>query len=135
MKRIFADAVYWIAIANRKDQWHAKIVTTMRFLGPVSLITTEDVFDEFLAYYSGHGPVLRNIATQTVERAMTDPFVIVGPQSHQSFLAGLALYKARLDKGYSLTDCISMVTMRQQGISEILTHDNHFTQEGFTILL
>jgi hypothetical protein len=25
--------------------------------------------------------------------------------------------------------------MRQEGISEILTHDGHFTQERFTILL
>jgi len=30
---------------------------------------------------------------------------------------------------------ISMEAMRQEGITEILTHDNHFTQEGFTILL
>jgi len=28
-----------------------------------------------------------------------------------------------------------MEAMRQEGISEILTHDGHFTQEGFTILL
>jgi len=28
-----------------------------------------------------------------------------------------------------------MEAMRQEGITEILTHDNHFTQEGFTILL
>ena len=86
-------------------------------------------------YYSGHGPVLRNNAAQTVEDALADPLVIVRPQSHQSFLDGLALYKSRPDKGYSLTDCISMEAMRQEGISEILTHDNHFTQEGFTILL
>jgi uncharacterized protein len=46
----------------------------------------------------------------------------------------LALSEARPDKEYSLTDCISMVTMRQEGITEILTHDNHFTQEGLTIL-
>ena len=58
------------------------------------------------------------------------------PQSHQSFLDGLALYKARPDKGYSLTDCISMQVMRREGITEILTHDDHFTQEGwFAILL
>jgi G:T-mismatch repair DNA endonuclease (very short patch repair protein) len=43
--------------------------------------------------------------------------------------------KARPDKGYSLTDCISMETMRAEGIREILTHDNHSTQEGFAILL
>jgi uncharacterized protein len=81
------------------------------------------------------GRVLRNLAATTVEKAMANPLVIVRPQSHHTFLDGLALYKARPDKEYSLTDCISMETMRDEGITEILTHDNHFTQEGFTILL
>jgi predicted nucleic acid-binding protein len=47
---------------------------------------------------------------------------------------GIELYASRLDKGYSLTDCISMMVMKQMGIYEILTHDKHFTQEGLTIL-
>jgi len=38
------------------------------------------------------------------------------------------------DKGYSLTDCISMNTMRAEGLTEILTNDVHFTQEGFRAL-
>jgi predicted nucleic acid-binding protein len=134
MRRIFADAVYWIAIVNRKDQWHSPIVKLMRSIGSATLVTTEDVFDEFLTYYSGHGPSLRNTAVRTIEKAMVNPLVIVRPQSHQSFLDGFALYKARPDKGYSLTDCISMEAMHQEGITEVLTHDQHFTQEGFTIL-
>ncbi len=109
MKRLFADAVYWIAIANHKDQWHAKVVAVMRSLGQATLVTTEEVLDEFLTYYSGHGPILRNNAAQTVEDALADPLVIVRPQTHQSFLDGFGLYKARLDKEYSLTDCISCV--------------------------
>jgi predicted nucleic acid-binding protein len=44
-------------------------------------------------------------------------------------------YTKRPDKGYSLTDCISMLIMRQHGINEALTSDDHFTQEGFTKLL
>ncbi|WP_219852132.1 type II toxin-antitoxin system VapC family toxin [Nostoc sp. 'Peltigera membranacea cyanobiont' N6] len=47
---------------------------------------------------------------------------------------GFDLYGQRSDKGYSLTDCISMVIMRQMGITDVLTHDKHFTQEGFHIL-
>ena len=112
MRFVFADAVYWIAIANRKDQWYAKVAAAMRSLGQATLITTEEVFDEFLAHYSGHGPTLRTLAVASVEKAMSNPRVIVRPQSHQSFMAGLSLYKARPDKGYSLTDCISMETMR-----------------------
>ncbi len=56
------------------------------------------------------------------------------PQSHESFLAGLKLYEARLDKGYSLTDCISMNTMKAEGLTEVLTNDEHFAQEGFRAL-
>lgn len=48
---------------------------------------------------------------------------------------GFTLYQARLDKGYSLTDCISMQMMRQLAISKVLTHDKHFAQEGFGVLL
>jgi predicted nucleic acid-binding protein len=46
----------------------------------------------------------------------------------------LSLYKARADKGYSLTDCISMNTMRERNLTEVLTHDQHFAQEGFSLL-
>ena len=49
--------------------------------------------------------------------------------------SGLALYERRPDKQYSLVDCISMNVMRQERIQEILTHDRHFSQEGFVCLL
>ncbi|HXH70688.1 MAG TPA: hypothetical protein VNI60_10205 [Pyrinomonadaceae bacterium] len=45
------------------------------------------------------------------------------------------LYQKRLDKGYSLTDCISMNICRERGIADVLTTDNHFIQEGFRVLL
>ncbi len=43
--------------------------------------------------------------------------------------------RPRLDKEYSLTDCMGMVICREYGITDVLTHDHHFAQEGFTILL
>jgi predicted nucleic acid-binding protein len=79
-------------------------------------------------------PRLRSIAARRVHQITTDPQIRVLPHSDQSFQAGFALYQARPDKRYSLTDCISMHMMQQEGITGILTHDNHFTQEGFTVL-
>ena len=70
-----------------------------------------------------------------MEGAYRSPAVEVIEQTHTSFIQGLQLYKERLDKGYSLTDCVSMQTMRQLGITEVLTHDKHFTQEGFMLFL
>ena len=135
MRRVFADAVYWVALVHHKDHWHARAKKLAQSLRPALIVTTEEVFDEFLAYFSGHGPTLGDIAALTVESAFSNPSVRVHPQSHQSFLDGLALYKARPDKEYSLTDCTSMALMRQERITDVLTHDRHFTQEGFTILL
>lgn len=45
------------------------------------------------------------------------------------------LYRARPDKDWSLTDCISFVLMKEQGIIEALSADAHFRQAGFTALL
>lgn len=47
----------------------------------------------------------------------------------------LQLYESRPDRTYSLVDCISMNAMREEGITDALTNDHHFTQEGFTILI
>jgi len=97
-------------------------------------VTTQEMLGELLTAFRCN-PQLRGIAARRVHQFTADPRILVIPQSDHSFRAGFALYQSRSDKQYSLTDCISMETMRQQGVTEILTHDNHFTQEGFTILL
>jgi uncharacterized protein len=135
MKQVYADTVYWIALANPLDQWHSLALQAGRSLRGAKIITSEEILSEFLAHFSGQGRMMREAAVRYAGRVLINPGIIVRPQTHQSFLDGFALYKARPDKGYSLTDCISMEAMRQGGISEILTHDGHFDQEGFTVLL
>ena len=49
--------------------------------------------------------------------------------------AGLLLLQARIDKTYSLCDAVSFLLMREHGITEALTTDRHFEQEGFIRLL
>ncbi|MDP7134637.1 MAG: PIN domain-containing protein, partial [Planctomycetota bacterium] len=41
----------------------------------------------------------------------------------------------RLDKGWSLTDCVSFVVMQERGLVDALTTDLHFQQAGFRALL
>lgn len=107
MRVVFGDAAYWVALVNRRDQWHSRVLEVTQTLGPVNIVTTEEVLDEFLTHFSQHGPTLRSIAIWTVENAFQRPSVKVRPQSHETFLAGLDLFKRRSDKEYSLTDCIS----------------------------
>ncbi len=135
MKKVFADAQYFVALINDKDQSHPAALAISQTLQGVTVVTTEEALNEVLAYFAERGHYLRQVAIAYADDILSDPVMVVCPQSHQTFLDGYALYKARPDKGYSLTDCISMQTMQQEGISEILTHDDHFTQEGFTKLL
>ncbi len=47
----------------------------------------------------------------------------------------MGLLLARPDKTYSLCDAVSFVLMRQRSLSNALTTDHHFDQEGFHRLL
>lgn len=47
----------------------------------------------------------------------------------------MALLLARPDKSYSLCDATSFVLMKETGMSDALTTDHHFEQEGFRRLL
>ncbi len=133
MRPVFADTLYWVALTHRKDQWHPAAVSVSRTLSGCRLITTDEVLSEVLAAFCDAGPQRR--AATLIRNLHSKASVTVRPQTRDRFLTGLSLYESRPDKGYSLTDCISMETMRQESITDILTHDSHFAQEGFTVLL
>jgi len=100
------------------------------FFCPARFSPPKKVLGEVLAFFAADS-WLRKRAVETIREILSDPAVCVIPQSHGSFLSGFDLYAARPDKGYSLTDCISMQAMRREGLTEVLTHDRHFQQEGF----
>jgi len=131
----FVDTLYFVALFNPRDQWHERVIAASKLIANTKLITTEDVLVELLNFFSDYGGKARRGAVTQAEGILNGASIEVAPQSHEAFIAGLTLYKARPDKGYSLTDCISMHTMRERRISDILTHDDHFRQEGFTVLL
>lgn len=135
MNGVFVDTHYFVASINRTDQWHARAVEVETVLKGAKFVTTESVLIELLNYVSNYSAEVRSNVAQVVRDILVDPNTETVLHTHQLFLDGLQLYESRLDKGYSLTDCISMTVMRERGISQVLTHDKHFAQEGFDILL
>jgi predicted nucleic acid-binding protein len=57
------------------------------------------------------------------------------PCGSELFHRGLSLFAARLDKEWSLTDCISFSVMKEHGLTDALTDDHHFMQAGFKVVL
>jgi uncharacterized protein len=135
MKQLFADTFYWIASINPRDDWHRRAKALTATLDQIQIVTTDEVLTEVLTFFSARGRSMRLRAVQLIKGLMNNPNVLVLPQTRDSFLEGIQLYESRPDKEYSLPDCISMNTLRGLSITEVLTHDKHFTQEGFVILL
>lgn len=133
MKAVFADTFYWVALTNPDDTRHRDAIAFDKSLATVTVLTTDEVLTEFMTFFSGD-PRQRVRAATTVRQLMVHPSIRVIPQSRESFLGGLDLYQSRPDKGYSLVDCISMETMRREGLTDVLTNDRHFEQEGFRAL-
>lgn len=134
MNVVFADTFYWAALTSTNDSAHTRALQLSRSLQPERIITTEEVLSEYLAFFSNADPSIRERAYTMVTSLFDNKGVYVCPQSHESFMNGLELYRARPDKGYSLTDCISMQAMRREGVTDVLTNDHHFAQEGFNVL-
>ena len=104
MKQVFADTLYWVASITPGDPWHAPALRAVAALGPVHLVTTEEVLVEFLSAYAGRGEYLRHEALQTVRAILRNVHVTVRPQTHQSFMMGVDFYASRADKAYSLVE-------------------------------
>jgi len=114
---------------------HQDAITLSAKLGTAAIVTSDPVLVEVLAYVSKRGPQARSAGLAFIDELRGDAGATSVRQTPELFDAGLDLYRSRLDKGYSLTDCMSMIVCRQRNVTQVLTHDHHFAQEGFEILL
>ena len=135
MKQVFADTGYSIAILDPKDTLHIKAKDVSEKLEEVIIVTSEMVLVEFANYFAGKGKNFREMAIKTINNIRSNPNVVVIQQTSLQFQSALELYSSHKDKEWSLTDCASIHTMREQNIEEILAHDQHFIQAGFKSLL
>lgn len=135
MRKIFLDTAYLQALVDTRDSLHQSSVAITDELDIFLSVTSEMVLTELLNALSGRGGYLRDAALDIVDKSHQDSSVEIIPQTSQLFTEALLFYRQRRDKSYSLTDCASMLIMRQQNLSDALTFDRHFQQEGFNALL
>jgi hypothetical protein len=97
------------------------------------MVTTAWVLLELANYLSKAEN--RRLFGSLYEDLKSHPRSRIVPASPELFERGIARYRERLDKDWSLTDCISFLVMEQHGLRDVLTVDHHFEQAGFTLLL
>ena len=135
MNKCFLDAAYAIALSAVTDQYHkkAEILASQMETASTQMITTRAVILEIgnalakLRY--------RAAAIELLDSLEEDPNVEIIALSEELYNRAMELYRQRPDKEWGLTDCVSFVVMQDYGITEALTTDEHFKQEGFRALL
>ena len=98
MPEIFADTFYWIALANPTDVFHHAAKSFDIKWPTAALVTTDEVLSEFLNYFADTSERKRRTAVRMFEETIRHAAIEVLPQTRQSLLRGLDLYKARSDK-------------------------------------
>lgn len=133
--KLFLDSAYAIALVARRDALHSSAVAVAERLirERVRVVTTRAVILEI-------GSALararhRAAAISLLTSLEADPNLEIVPLTRELLARGLALFRSRPDKEWSLTDCISFVVMADRRITQALTSDDHFRQAGFTPLL
>ena len=131
MMPVFADSFFYIALLNPNDAWHGRVEQCLqgfnRRLVSTAWVLTE-VADAFAA------PQHRPAVIALLQDLLSDANLEIVPPTQDLFEKGCTRFSARLDKHWSLTDCISFVVMEERGVEEALTGDRHFEQAGFRAL-
>ena len=132
---VFIDSVALMALVNQGDALHIRARDLLASINTDRrpAVTSEWVLAEFLG---GASRVrFRAAAIGIVGRLLRSPRVTIVQASHDAWMRAFELFRARQDKSWSLADCTSIVICQDRGIREVFTHDHHFRQAGFEILL
>ncbi len=129
---VFADTLYFIGLVSRNDQHHARARAWSRQVDG-RIVTTRAVLFEVLSALAR--PTWRAAGVVLVEDLLARSDVDVHDVDDDLWTAGWDLYRARSDKAWSLTDYVSFEVMREEGLSDALTADDHFRQAGFRAVL
>jgi predicted nucleic acid-binding protein len=131
LKPLFLDTGYVIALEAVDDQHHLEAAehwsSLLRTLPP--LVTTTYVVNEIATFFNSRNRHAK--AVETVNRLMGSSSVQLIHVGEKLFDQSWEYFKKHPDKMYSLTDCISFVTMEEMGIEAALAFDRHFIQSGF----
>jgi uncharacterized protein len=132
MSAVFLDTAYLLAVLVENDALHERAVAWRGALWG-RFVTTEYVLLEVLDALSI--PPWRPVAVEALRMLREDPTVTIVPADTRLFDEGIELYRARSDKSWGLTDCISFIVMAREGLTEALTSDRDYEQAGFRALL
>lgn len=135
MTEMFLDTAYLIALTTSSDTFHAKASQLAQQLvaRDVRLVTTRAVLLEVGNALSKQR--CRSLGVRLLKEIGHNKSIEIVPLSESLYFKALSLFQDRMDKEWGLVDCVSFIVMKERGITQALTCDQHFQQMGFQALL
>jgi predicted nucleic acid-binding protein len=132
---VFLDAAYLIALGVPEDQHRAQALEFFQMMetARTRIMTHHGVLFEVGSSLSKRK--FRPAAIRLLESIQSSSAVQIVPLTEELVRAGWDLFRRRPDKEWSWADCLSFVVMRERGLRQALTTDEHFEQAGFIALL
>lgn len=129
---MFVDTSGLLVYFDARADKHAAAVAM--FTDRPVLATHSGVLLEFVPLCRSRNLNLSNALAFLID-LVDNPSVDVVWVDEELLRAAILLLQGRRDKTYSLCDAISFLLMRKMGLTDSLTTDRHFEQEGFVRLL
>jgi uncharacterized protein len=130
--KVFADTSYLLALVDSGDEAHERAIAARR-LGFSEVFLTDAVILELGAALSK--PADRGVFLALIAAIKAETAFRVKPITGSLMQRALDLFASRMEKAWSLADCISFAVMGDEEITDALTTDRHFVQAGFRALL
>ena len=121
------------ALLDGRDGFHARACA----IRPLAERAAEFWITEPVLFEIGNalGSRQRTVALDFIRSCYVDDRFRVIAVSKPLFINALSLYEAHSDKNWGMTDCLSFVVMRENGLTVALSCDRHFIQAGFRALM
>lgn len=134
-RNVFLDTNGWLSLLNSGDVGHQVADSIWRDMirRGARLIVTDWVVAE-----TGNGSArsrTRHRFVDAVQATLKHPRVELVIVDEALLQRALQHFARHADKSWGLVDCASFIVMRDRGISEAFTSDQHFEQAGFVRLL
>jgi uncharacterized protein len=131
--RFFIDTAYILALLNPRDAFHKKAMDLFpKLRSAIEVWTTEAILTEL---GNAMSRVNRSAAIAFINNCYFTNNVRVISIDRELFQKAVDFYHSHKDKEWGLTDCISFVVMKNYGLIEAFTADEHFQQAGFRALM
>ena len=136
-EEVFIDAGFWIAFTRDRDSHHREANDLWRseVSGIRRPVTTNWTLYEALTYLNSRQRNRHDLAMGLLEFAASTSEIIDAAQYERQ---ALDVFRARVDKRWSVADCASFVCIRERGATRALSFDRDFAQAqrefNFTIL-